>query len=66
MAASMGGNVRVGLEDSLWDGPWRLAESNAAQVRRIRTVLDALSLEIASADEARSMLHLKGRASVGF
>jgi uncharacterized protein (DUF849 family) len=66
MAASMGGNVRVGLEDSLWDGPWRLAESNAAQVRRIRTVLDALSLEIASPDEARSMLHLKGRASVGF
>jgi hypothetical protein len=50
MAASMGGNVRVGLEDSLWDGPWRLAESNAAQVRRIRTVLDALSLEIASPD----------------
>jgi uncharacterized protein (DUF849 family) len=66
MAASMGGNVRVGLEDSLWDGPGKLAESNAAQVRRIRTVLDALSLEVASAQEARQMLQLKGAARVAF
>jgi uncharacterized protein (DUF849 family) len=66
MAASMGGNVRVGLEDSLWDGPGKLAESNATQVRRIRTVLDALSLQIASAQEARQMLQLKGGASVAF
>ena len=44
MAASMGGNVRVGLEDSLWDGPGNLAQSNAAQVRRVRAILEGLSL----------------------
>jgi uncharacterized protein (DUF849 family) len=60
MAAAMGGNVRVGLEDSLWDGPGRLARSNADQVRRIKTVLDALSLEVATPDEVRAMLQLKG------
>jgi uncharacterized protein (DUF849 family) len=60
MAASMGGNVRVGLEDSLWDGPGRLARSNADQVRRIKTVLDALSLEVATPDEVRAILQLKG------
>jgi uncharacterized protein (DUF849 family) len=63
MAASMGGNVRVGLEDSLWDAPGTLATSNAVQVRRIRTILEALSLQIATPDEARSMLKLKGRAA---
>jgi len=62
----MGGNVRVGLEDSLWDGPGRLAESNAAQVRRVRSILEGLSLSIATPDEARSMLSLKGSANVGF
>jgi len=66
MAAAMGGNVRVGLEDSLWDGPGRLAESNAAQVQRVRSILEGLSLAIATPDEARSMLSLKGAANVGF
>jgi uncharacterized protein (DUF849 family) len=66
MSAAAGGNVRVGLEDSLWDGPGRLAESNAAQVRRVRSMLDGLSLSIATPDEARSMLSLKGVANVGF
>jgi len=66
MAAGMGGNVRVGLEDSLWDGPGRWAESNAAQVRRVRSILEGLSLSIATPDEARSMLSLKGSANVGF
>jgi uncharacterized protein (DUF849 family) len=66
MSAAVGGNVRVGLEDSLWDGPGRLAESNAAQVRRVRSILDGLSLSIATPDEARSMLSLKGAANVGF
>jgi uncharacterized protein (DUF849 family) len=66
MSAAIGGNVRVGLEDSLWDGPGRLAESNAAQVRRVRSILDGLSLSIATPDEARSMLSLKGAANVGF
>jgi uncharacterized protein (DUF849 family) len=62
----MGGNVRVGLEDSLWDGPGNLAKSNAAQVRRIRTVIEALSLEVATPDEARRILQLKGGANVAF
>ena len=66
MAAAIGGHVRVGLEDSLWDGPGRLAHSNADQVSRIRTVIEALSLEVATPDEARAMLGLKGRDSVKF
>jgi uncharacterized protein (DUF849 family) len=66
MAAAMGGNVRVGLEDSLWDGPGKLAESNAAQVRRVRLILEGLGLEIASADDARSILQLKGGDRVAF
>ena len=66
MAASMGGNVRVGLEDSLWDGPGTLAKSNADQVRRARKILEGLGLEIASADEAREILQLKGPDRVAF
>jgi len=66
MAATMGGNVRVGLEDSLWIGPGRLATSNAEQVHRIRGILEDLGLEIATPDEAREMLQLKGRDAVGF
>lgn len=66
MAAAMGGNVRVGLEDSLWGGPGRLAESNAEQVTRARTILEGLGLEIATPAEARAMLALKGGDQVGF
>ena len=66
MSAAMGGNVRVGLEDSLWDGPGKLAETNAAQVKRARTIIEALSLEVATPDEARSMLKLKGASNVAF
>lgn len=66
MAAAMGANVRVGLEDSLWDGPGRLAESNALQVRRVRQILEGLGREIASPDEAREILALKGGDQVGF
>jgi uncharacterized protein (DUF849 family) len=66
MAAAMGGNVRVGLEDSLWDGPGRLAESNAAQVRRARLILEGLGLEVATPAEAREILALKGGDAVGF
>ncbi|MGH8712933.1 MAG: 3-keto-5-aminohexanoate cleavage protein, partial [Casimicrobiaceae bacterium] len=66
MSAAMGGNVRVGLEDSLWLGPGRLAESNAAQVRAARAMLEAMGLRSASPDEAREILKLKGRAAVGF
>ncbi|MEA3178797.1 MAG: hypothetical protein QOI59_2320 [Gammaproteobacteria bacterium] len=66
MSAAMGSNVRVGLEDSLWDGPGKLADSNAAQVRRVRTIIEALSLQVASPDDAREMLKLKGRNNVAF
>jgi len=66
MAASMGGNVRVGLEDSLWIGPGKLAESNAAQVRVARALIEGLGLEVASPDEAREILSLKGGDAVAF
>ncbi len=63
---ALGGNVRVGLEDSLWIGAGRLAESNAQQVRAIRKVIEGLGLEIASPDEARQILQLKGGNQVNF
>src|SRR5215203_5063312 len=66
MAAAMGGNVRVGLEDSLWIGPGRLAESNAQQVRMARQIVEGLGLELASSDEAREILELKGGDRVNF
>jgi len=66
MGAIMGGNVRVGLEDSLFIGKGQLAKSNADQVRRIRSILENLSLEIASPKEARAMLQLKGGDAVAF
>ena len=66
LSAAQGGNVRVGLEDSLWDGPGKLARSNADQVRRARKMLEALGLDIATPDEARTLLRLKGRNEVGF
>ena len=66
MAAAMGGNVRVGLEDSLWIGPGKLAQSNADQVRLARQIIEGLGLEIASPDEAREILALKGADRVGF
>jgi uncharacterized protein (DUF849 family) len=66
ISAAMGGNVRVGLEDSLWDGPGRLAETNAAQVRRMRGIIEALSLQVATPDDARQLLKLKGRQNVAF
>ena len=66
MAAAMGGNVRVGLEDSLWAGPGKYATSNAEQVRLARQIIEGLGLEIASPDEAREILSLKGGDRVGF
>lgn len=66
MGAAMGSNVRVGLEDSLWIGPGQLASSNAEQVSRIRIILEALNLEVATPDEARAILHLKGADKVNF
>jgi uncharacterized protein (DUF849 family) len=66
MAASMGGNVRVGLEDSLWGGPKQLAKSNAEQVKRVRAIIEGMGLEIAGPEDARKMLELKGADRVGF
>ena len=60
IGAAMGANVRVGLEDSLWLGPGKLAETNAQQVTKIRNILEELSLEVATPNEAREILQLKG------
>lgn len=65
-SAMMGGNIRVGLEDSLWLGRGRLAESNAAQVRFAVRMIEDLGLEVATPDEAREMLELKGGHDVNF
>lgn len=65
-AVAMGGNLRVGLEDSLWAGPGRLAKSNAEQVRIACGIVQGLGLEIASPDQAREMLGLKGGDRVAF
>ena len=65
-AAAMGGHVRVGLEDSLWLGKGQLAETNAAQVTKVRQIIEGLGLEIATPDEAREILELKGGDRVGF
>ena len=66
MGAIMGGSVRVGLEDSLYLGKGQMAKTNAEQVTRIRAILENLSLEIATPDEARQMLALKGGDAVNF
>jgi uncharacterized protein (DUF849 family) len=66
MAVAMGGNLRVGLEDSLWLGPGQLAKSNADQVRAARKIVEGLGLEIATPDDAREQLQLKGADKVAF
>ena len=65
-AVAMGGNLRVGLEDSLWAGPGKLAKSNAEQVEIARGIVEGLGLAVATADEAREMLDLKGAYRTGF
>jgi uncharacterized protein (DUF849 family) len=65
-AAALGGNVRVGLEDSLWAGPGRLAQTNAEQVTIVRGILEGMGLTIATPEEAREILELKGADQVGF
>ncbi len=65
-AAAMGGNVRVGLEDSLWAGKGKLATSSADQVRMVRQVIEGLGLSVATPAEARAILQLKGGDKVGF
>ena len=64
MGAIMGGNVRVGLEDSLYVGRGQLAKNSAEQVTRIRQILEGLSFELATPDEAREILALRGRQTV--
>jgi len=65
-AVAMGGNIRVGLEDSIWIAKGELAKSNAQQVEKARRLVEGLGLEIATPDEARAMLGLKGGDQVGF
>jgi uncharacterized protein (DUF849 family) len=66
MAVAMGGNLRVGLEDSLWIGPGKLAESNAEQVKKARQIVEGFGLEVATPDDAREILALKGGDKVAF
>ena len=66
MSAAMGGHIRVGLEDSLWIGPGQLAASNAEQVARAVQIVHGLGLEVATPQEARAILHLKGQDRVNF
>ena len=65
-SAVMGGNVRVGLEDSVWLGRGTLAKSNAEQVTKVRRILEEIGLQVATPDEARKMLKLKGGNNVAF
>jgi uncharacterized protein (DUF849 family) len=65
-AATMGGNLRVGLENSLHISKGELAKSNAEQVTRIRDIIETLGYRVATADEARQRLALKGSANVNF
>jgi uncharacterized protein (DUF849 family) len=62
----MGGNLRVGLEDNLWLRKGELARSNAEQVAKARTILTELGFEVATPDEARELLQLKGKNTVAF
>lgn len=65
-AAALGGNVRVGLEDSIWAGKGELATSNAAQVKKVRQIIEGLGLSVATPADARSILDLKGGDDVNF
>ncbi|MEM7207631.1 MAG: 3-keto-5-aminohexanoate cleavage protein [Pseudomonadota bacterium] len=65
-AASMGGHVRVGLEDSIYIGKGELARSNADQVRKIRSIAENLGREVATPDQARALLQLKGTQNTAF
>lgn len=66
MSASMGGHVRVGLEDSLWAGKGKLATESAEQVRMVRGIIEGLGLAVATPAEARAILGLKGGDKVAF
>ena len=65
-AAAMGGNIRVGLEDSIWAGKGKLAKSNAEQVKLARKIIEGLGMAVATPDEAREILELKGGDRVNF
>ena len=65
-SATLGGNVRVGLEDSLWAGRGELAKSSAVQVKKVRSIIENLGMQIATPDEARDILGLKGGDQVAF
>ncbi|MDG1763575.1 MAG: 3-keto-5-aminohexanoate cleavage protein [Paracoccaceae bacterium] len=66
IGAAQGANVRVGLEDSLWLEPGKLARSSKDQVSKVRSILEELSLDVAAPNEVRDMLDLKGSKNVSF
>jgi len=66
IGAAQGANVRVGLEDSLWLEPGKLARSSKDQVSKVRSILEELSLDVAAPNEVRNMLDLKGGKNVSF
>jgi uncharacterized protein (DUF849 family) len=66
MSAAMGSHARVGLEDSLWAGRGRLATSSAEQVTLVRKIIEGLGKAVATPDEAREILSLKGAEKVDF
>ena len=66
MGAAQGANVRVGLEDSLWIEPGKLAQSSKDQVTKVRNILEEFSLDIATPNQVRDMLKLKGSRHVAF
>jgi uncharacterized protein (DUF849 family) len=65
-AAALGGNIRVGLEDSLWAGKGKLATCNAEQVALARKIIEGLGMQVATPDDAREILALKGGDKVSF
>jgi len=65
-SVQLGGHLRVGLEDSLWLGKGKLAKSNAEQVRAAKAMVESMGLEVATPDEAREILALKGGDNVNF
>ena len=66
MSVAMGGHLRVGLEDSLWAGPGKLATSSAEQVRAARAIVEGMGASLATPDEARALLALKGDGALAF
>ena len=66
LSLASGGNVRVGLEDSIWNGKGIHAKANAEQVLKVRKIIEGIGLEVASAQDTREILALKGKNNTSF